>query len=97
MPLYDYAYLNEDGSLGERFELMQSMKDDAFTEHPETGKPIKRLISIPGIAAKYSDASDKSKLSDSNLDRLGFTKYEKSGEGTWDKRTGDGPQSISRD
>jgi predicted nucleic acid-binding Zn ribbon protein len=97
MPFYEYAFLNDDGSLGETFELMQSMKDDAFKVHPETGKPIKRLISIPGVATKYSEASDKKKLSDSNLDRLGFTKYEKSGDGTWDKRTGDGPQSISRD
>ena len=97
MPIYEYAFLNDDGSLGDRFELVQSMKDDALTHHPESGKLIKRLISIPGLATKHSDASDKAKLSDANLDRLGFTKYEKSGDGTWDKRTGDGPKSISRD
>ncbi|MDQ8188376.1 zinc ribbon domain-containing protein [Pelagicoccus sp. SDUM812002] len=28
----------------ERFEIQQSMKDDALTAHPETGKPIKRVI-----------------------------------------------------
>ena len=27
-----------------RFELQQSMKDQAFTKHPETGEPIKRVI-----------------------------------------------------
>ncbi len=29
----------------ERFEIQQSMKDDALTAHPETGKPVKRVIS----------------------------------------------------
>lgn len=28
----------------ERFEIQQSMKDDALSEHPENGKPIKRVI-----------------------------------------------------
>lgn len=27
-----------------RFEIQQSMKDDAFTHHPETGEPIQRVI-----------------------------------------------------
>jgi predicted nucleic acid-binding Zn ribbon protein len=27
-----------------RFELQQSMKDAALTEHPETGEPIRRVI-----------------------------------------------------
>jgi predicted nucleic acid-binding Zn ribbon protein len=27
-----------------RFELQQSMKDAPFTEHPETGEPIRRVI-----------------------------------------------------
>lgn len=27
-----------------RFEIQQSMKDDALTEHPETGQPVKRVI-----------------------------------------------------
>lgn len=28
-----------------RFEIQQSMKDDALTAHPQTGQPVKRLIS----------------------------------------------------
>lgn len=27
-----------------RFELQQSMKDAPFTHHPETGEPIRRVI-----------------------------------------------------
>lgn len=29
----------------ERFEIQQSMKDAALTEHPENGKPVRRVIS----------------------------------------------------
>ena len=97
MPTYEYVIINEDGSEGERFEVIQSMKDDALTTHPETDQPVKRVIAVPSLSLKHSDASDKTKLSDKNLDRLGFTKYQKSDEGTWEKRAGEGPDSISRD
>ena len=41
MPTYEYVIINEDGSEGERFEVIQSMKDDALTTHPETDQPVK--------------------------------------------------------
>ncbi len=97
MPTYDYAVINQDGTLGERFEVFQSMSADPLVKHPETGEPVKRMVSAPGLALNHSDASDKTKLSDSNLDRLGFTKYQRSGDDTWDKTAGKGPDSISRD
>ena len=97
MPTYDYAVIKPDGTLGERFEVFQSMSDKPLEKHPETGEPVKRMISAPGLALNHSDASDKSKLSDANLDRLGFTKYQRSGDNTWDKTAGKGPGSISRD
>ncbi|RPG14790.1 MAG: zinc ribbon domain-containing protein [Phycisphaera sp. TMED9] len=97
MPTYEYAVIKPDGTLGPPFEVVQSMSESHLTKHPETGEPVKRLISAPGLALKHSNASDKSKLSDSNLDRLGFTKYQKSGDNTWDKTAGKGPDSISRD
>ena len=97
MPTYDYAVINQDGTLGERFEVFQSMSAEPLVKHPETGEPVKRLVSAPGLALNHSDASDKTKLSDSNLDRLGFTKYQRSGDDTWDKTAGKGPDSISRD
>jgi len=31
------------GERPKRFEVRQSMKDDALTEHPETGVPVKRV------------------------------------------------------
>jgi putative FmdB family regulatory protein len=50
MPTYVYRNLVTNLT----FELKQSMKDDALTVHPETGEPVKRLLSAPGIAFKGS-------------------------------------------
>ncbi|MHC5007975.1 MAG: FmdB family zinc ribbon protein [Planctomycetota bacterium] len=94
MPTYVYEIINEDGSEGETFEVFQKMSDPPLTEHPETGEPVRRVIQAPNIAGKWSEAGTKKMLSDSNLDRLGFTKYQKMGQGQYEKRAGAGPQSI---
>jgi hypothetical protein len=39
----------------------------------------------------------RSMADDKKLDRLGFTKYVKSGDSTYEKRAGKGPDVISRD
>lgn len=45
MATYVYETIPQDPSeKPERFEIQQSMKDDALTEHPDTGKPIRRVI-----------------------------------------------------
>ena len=90
MPTYVYAVINKDGSDGEIFEVFQSMKDAPLTKHPETGKPVRRIITAPNVVTEHSSASDKKKMSDSNLERLGFTKYEKGSKG-YDKAFGAGP------
>jgi putative FmdB family regulatory protein len=43
MPTYEYK--REDGSV---FEVFQNMNDDALTKCPETGQPVKRIISGGG-------------------------------------------------
>jgi putative FmdB family regulatory protein len=47
-----YLYKNTD--TGEIYELRQSMRDDAYTAHPETGVPVKRVLARPSIAFKGS-------------------------------------------
>jgi hypothetical protein len=49
------------------------------------------------LGGQHSTAADKRKISDSNLDRMGFTKYQKVGDGKYEKTAGEGPKSISRD
>jgi len=44
MATYIYETIPNEGEQPERFEIQQSMKDVALTHHPETGKPIRRVI-----------------------------------------------------
>ena len=99
MPTYVYELLNTDGSpTGETFEIMQPMKDAALTRQPETGKPCRRAIVAPAIAGTMSPLKTKGTLSNKNLERLGFTKYERKGKGYMERTAGSGgPQSISAD
>jgi len=97
MPTYVYQVITSDGSEGEVFEVVQRMSEPALTKHPETGKPVRRIPQAPHIAGNWSDSATKQKLSDKNLDRLGFTKYQRSGDGKFEKRAGKGPDTISAD
>ena len=94
MPNYVYVVINDDGSEGETFEVFQKMSDPPLKTHPETGRPVRRVIQPPNIPGKWSESGTKKMLSDSNLDRLGFTKYQKTGKGQYEKRAGSGPETI---
>jgi hypothetical protein len=91
MPLYVYQVIEADGSEGEVFEVLQSMDEEYLTRHPESGKPVRRLLAAPNTARTLGKAN----LSNSNLERLGFTRYQKSGSGTYEKTAGKGPNVIS--
>ena len=95
MPTYVYAIIKPDGTDGDTFELVQKMCDEPLAVHPQTGEPVRRVIQRPNIAGEWSDAGAKNKLSDKNLDRLGFTKYQRAGDGKFEKRAGKGPDTIS--
>lgn len=82
----------------EQFEVVQKMGDPPLTVHPETGQPVRRVIQPPFIGGTWSDhAMKKSTSDDKKLDRLGFTKYVKAGDGFYEKRAGKGPNLISAD
>jgi len=96
MPTYVYEILDDEGrSTGERFEIVQPITDAALTEHPETGRPVRRVPQAPSIASEMSDLKSAGKLSDANLDRLGFTKFKRQGDGTYERTAGKmGPRHI---
>jgi len=97
MPTYVYECLSKKGvPTGKTFELMQPMKDDALTKHPETGEPVRRMIVAPTLGTATSKF--KASLSNKNLERLGFTKYERKGKGYMERTAGkQGPKSIGGD
>jgi predicted nucleic acid-binding Zn ribbon protein len=45
MPTYVYETLPPAGEEPLRFEFKQSMRDPALTAHPETGEPVRRVVS----------------------------------------------------
>jgi len=96
MPIYVYQATNADGTEGEVFEVIQTMSAPPLTEHPENGLPVKRLFGTPNAPRTWTDSQAKANLSDKNLDRMGFTKYVKSGDGKYEKVVGKGPSNISK-
>jgi putative FmdB family regulatory protein len=73
MPVYVY----EISTSGERFECVQSMKDDPLTVHPESGEPVRRVIQVPNLGLKHTTGKEKKLLSNDHVAKSGFTKYEK--------------------
>src|SRR5262245_59018991 len=98
MPLYVYEIITGNDSPGEQFEVFHSMSDPPLDKHPQTGQRVRRVLCAPAIGGKWSDgAMSRSVADDKKLDRLGFTKYVKSGDGVYEKRAGKGPDVIRRD
>lgn len=96
MPLYVYEIVLPDGAGGEQFEVLQSMSEAPLTAHPDTGEPVRRVLGTPNAPRAWTDAHAKAKTTDKNLAAKGFTKYVKSGDGTYEKTAGTGPKKIKR-
>ena len=96
MPLYVYEVIMPDGSDGVQFEHLQSMSEAALTIHPETGEPVRRVFGTPNAPRAWTDSQGKAKTSDKNLAAKGFTKYVKSGDGSYEKTAGNGPKKLKR-
>jgi len=56
MATYVYETIpRQDGEIPRRFEVVQGMKDAPLTRHPDTGEPVRRVISGGyGIMSKPS-------------------------------------------
>lgn len=98
MPIYVYEVIEPDGRAGARFEITQSMKEEALTLHPETGEPVRRVLLPPNLTTRYTPGQTADRLENKRLEKAGFTKYER------DKLTGkyhrvagkDGPAEIRK-
>lgn len=97
MPLYEYVIHNPDGSAGETFEVLQRISDPPLKKHPETGLKCHRIMAAPSVKKKYSGGKITGDISNKSLERQGFTKYQKSKTGTYEKVLGTGPDLIKRD
>ncbi|GJQ28888.1 MAG: hypothetical protein HBSAPP03_07720 [Phycisphaerae bacterium] len=96
MPTYVYEILDANGNpTGETFEATQLMREKPLTSDPTSGRPCRRAIVAPNIAGKWSPLKAKSALSNKNLERMGFTKYERKGQGYMERVAGKkGPKTL---
>ncbi len=97
MPIYTYRVIHEDGSEGEVFEYEHGMSE-TLEEHPETGEKVVRVFQAPHVPGAWGESANKERMSDKNLERLGFTKYQRTGKGHYERRAGkEGPDHLSVD
>ena len=82
---------NPDGTEGEVFEVFQKLTDPTLTHHPETGEPVRKLIVTPQVQT----SSDTQRFSKNNLERLGFSRFERKGDGHYEKTAGTGPDTLN--
>ena len=91
MPVYAYREILPDGSDGDTFECIQSMSEASLKKHPKTGNPVCKIFHAPNVSSKYTQGSTKNRLSDQNIEKHGFTRYEK------DKITGRYHKTAGKD
>lgn len=77
MPTYVYVEQLEDGRESEPFEVVQPMSAPAWTVHPSSGRPVRRLLQAPNLCVRYSEGATKGRLENKRVERAGFTKYER--------------------
>ncbi len=73
MPIYVYEVVGT----GEQFEYVQSMRDAPLDRHPVTGEAVRRVIVAPNLGIKHTAGREKSLMDNRNVEKAGFTKYEK--------------------
>jgi predicted nucleic acid-binding Zn ribbon protein len=59
MPTYVYETITETET-SECFEIKQSIHDAALTHHPETGKPVRRVILAGNLLTKSGSPAPSS-------------------------------------
>ena len=83
MPTYVYRAKTGGCKLcSESFEQKQSIKDEPLEKCPECGAPVERVICAPFL---QTGRTDKTVLSDSNLQKHGFDKLINEGGGKFRK------------
>lgn len=94
MPTYTYRSEEPCDQCGGVQEIMQRMSDAPLSACEECGKCLKRVVSLPMPAMV-----NKSGLSDSRIEKAGFTKYVRTGDGKYEKTVGSdiAPAKLDRD
>lgn len=90
MPIYEYRPTKETNCsyCVAGFDLLQKLSDSAISCCPQCQQSVRRIVSAPNLGK--TDAS----LERSNLEKHGFTRYEKAQKGVYEKTAGAGPNIL---
>ncbi|OHE72511.1 MAG: hypothetical protein A2007_00545 [Verrucomicrobia bacterium GWC2_42_7] len=97
MPIYLYQEVSADGTLGEVIEIEHAASLSPLAQHPETGVRLQKVYVAPGLTTRYTPGRTNSLLENKNLEKKGFTKYQRDKvSGKYYKVAGkEGPTSFS--
>lgn len=88
MPIYEYAPLSGDcNQCPGRFEVFQRMADDKLAQCPTCGQACERQISAVALGGKYA-------VTNAGVEKAGFTKYEKTEKGVYERTAGKGGPPV---
>jgi putative FmdB family regulatory protein len=91
MPFYEYAPIKTClGTCGGRFSVLQKLSDPEINSCNECAAPCKKLISAPAV-----QTGSAHRMSQSHLEKHGFTQYKRSEKGVYEKTAGLGPDKIT--
>lgn len=91
MPIYEYRPVNEVSCTfcADGFDILQKLADPSLQVCPQCGKAVRRQISAPNLTKTNSSTLERS-----NLEKHGFTRYEKAEKGVYEKTAGSGPNIL---
>jgi len=90
MPLYVYEHDAQHGEkCDNRFEVLQGLHDEPLSQCPECGKPCHRVVTTFATMKGRRNI-----LSSENLEKHGFTQYQRVGRGQYEKTCGTGPETL---
>jgi predicted nucleic acid-binding Zn ribbon protein len=97
MPIYTYEVVTDDPTERDTFEVLQDVSEPPLETEPETGRPVRRIISAPAVVGSTRSQRDRNVLSDSNIAAKGFTRYERVDHGTYARTAGTkGPKTFRK-
>lgn len=88
MPIYAYETLVGASQTPSRFEVGQRMANPPRTDQPETAESVRRVGTAPALGLPPAAGRQQDVLSDQNLARHGFTRYERAERGTYERTAG---------
>lgn len=76
MPVYQYRVVGS--KIGDEIiEIEQAVGADELRVHPITGETIKKIISATSLTLSHSSTKENATLEKSNLEKNGFTVFQK--------------------